>query len=259
MDSNVFEVFLYPTWTNPFSKPKNTRDSSSSSLLSNTIRFRSLTKSQHIPLVRTAHNVSREPHDHQSLITIQLHSYKNTTTTPNPNRRKQTNQISGESMAAASINTVFHPLHKPIKKDFKSFIPISQFSSKSKLSAGAVAVKAVSKEQDVIPVQSNDITDHQVGSLVNEIEVGDKEVQLIGGFGGSEGRLSFEGGFSSATVSSSGGGNGNQGVEVEGESVDKLMDRGINAAIVLAAGTFGITKLLTIDYDYWHVSSLFYL
>ena len=30
------------------------------------------------------------------------------------------------------------------------------------------------------------------------------------------------------------------------------MDRAINAAIVLAAGTFGITKLLTIDYDYWH-------
>ncbi|KAD5507651.1 hypothetical protein E3N88_15354 [Mikania micrantha] len=157
-------------------------------------------------------------------------------------------------MAAASINTTFISLHKPIK-DFRSFAPISQtpkFITKHKHVAGAGAgvLKALAKEQDVIPVQSNDLTDHQVGSLVSEIEreiEGDKEVQLIGGFGGSEGRLSFEGGFSSATVSSSGGGG-----EVDGKDLDKLIDRAINASIVLAAGTFGITKLLTIDYDYWH-------
>lgn len=34
---------------------------------------------------------------------------------------------------------------------------------------------------------------------------------------------------------------------------DKLADRVINATVVLAAGTFAITKLLTIDQDYWHV------
>lgn len=34
--------------------------------------------------------------------------------------------------------------------------------------------------------------------------------------------------------------------------MEKLIDRAINASIVLAAGTFAITKLLTIDHDYWH-------
>lgn len=71
------------------------------------------------------------------------------------------------------------------------------------------------------------------------------------GFGGNEGMLSFEGGF--------GGGGGGPVVVGEGEDIDnyKLMDRVINASIVLAAGTFGITKLLTIDYDYWHGWTIF--
>ncbi|KAJ6827323.1 protein SYM1-like [Iris pallida] len=34
--------------------------------------------------------------------------------------------------------------------------------------------------------------------------------------------------------------------------VEEMVDRAINASIVLAAGTFAITKLLTIDSDYWH-------
>ncbi|KAJ0548132.1 hypothetical protein HanIR_Chr08g0380121 [Helianthus annuus] len=152
-------------------------------------------------------------------------------------------------MAAASINTSFKPLYKPTK-DFKSFVPISptpKLLTKSKNLAGAGAVKAVAKEQDVIPVKSDD----EVGKLISEIEGDEAGVQLIGGFGGSDGRLSFEGGFSSAA-------SGSGGEVVEGEtSVEKLIDRGINAAIVLAAGTFGITKMLTIDYDYWHGWTLF--
>lgn len=52
----------------------------------------------------------------------------------------------------------------------------------------------------------------------------------------------------------------------EGEVVEKESllsdilgnsDRLTNAAIVLGAGTLAITKLLFIDHDYWHVSSLF--
>lgn len=42
----------------------------------------------------------------------------------------------------------------------------------------------------------------------------------------------------------------------EGEDVDRFVDRAINVAIVLAVGTFAITKLLTIDRDYWHVGDL---
>ncbi|KAJ9568122.1 hypothetical protein OSB04_004088 [Centaurea solstitialis] len=155
--------------------------------------------------------------------------------------------------AAASISTAFLPLHKPTK-DFKSFIPTSQTPKFfTKIKPAALAVKSAAKEQDVI-LQGIDFTD---GEIEREVE-GGKEVQLISGFGGSEGRLSFEGGFSSAPAGSSGSGGGGGGgggsQVVEG---DKLIDRAINATIVLAAGTFGITKLLTIDYDYWHGWTIF--
>lgn len=38
-----------------------------------------------------------------------------------------------------------------------------------------------------------------------------------------------------------------------------MIDRIINATIVLAAGSYALTKLLTIDQDYWHVSHSFQL
>lgn len=46
--------------------------------------------------------------------------------------------------------------------------------------------------------------------------------------------------------------------EEQTEDTDRLMSRGINAAIVLAAGTVAVTKLLTIDHDYWQVSLGFF-
>lgn len=118
---------------------------------------------------------------------------------------------------------------------------------------------AAAKELDVIPVQSGDSTDQQDGvvdatereaegggdidSIVNQV--------VVGGFG-NEGRLSFEGptGFGSSAAASSSGGAG------EELGMEKVVDRAINATIVLAAGTFAITKLLTIDHNYWHVSPL---
>lgn len=43
----------------------------------------------------------------------------------------------------------------------------------------------------------------------------------------------------------------------EGEGdFERLTSRAINAAIVLGFGTFAVTKLLTIDHDYWQVSDL---
>lgn len=44
----------------------------------------------------------------------------------------------------------------------------------------------------------------------------------------------------------------------EGDDLDRLVSKGINATIVLGFGTFAVTKLLTIDNDYWHVSCLAY-
>lgn len=121
-------------------------------------------------------------------------------------------------------------------------------------------VGSVAKELDVIPVQSGDYTDQQDGSVgaIVEMEaergiVGDDLVnQVVNGFG-NEGRLSFE--ATSGYASSSGGGTGPSGGGQEGgEEMEKLIDRAINATIVLASGTFAITKLLTIDHNYWHVS-----
>lgn len=114
------------------------------------------------------------------------------------------------------------------------------------------------EELDVIPVNSNDSTDQQEGMVVVsrvEVEGGEGELATqVSGFGANEGLLSFEGagefqGFSSALASI-----GDDSRRESEEEMERLIDRTINATIVLAAGTFAITKLLTIDRDFWHVS-----
>ena len=138
--------------------------------------------------------------------------------------------------------------------------PASRFSGNQIFSGNKrrilAAVNSSVEEVDVISVQSGDITDQQEGGAAAasraEVEGGGSDGELatqVSGFGTGEGLLSLEG-FSSASTSSS------IGNETE-ESMEKLMDRTINATIVLAAGTFAITKLLTIDHDYWHGWTLF--
>ncbi|KAL6196467.1 hypothetical protein ACLB2K_032082 [Fragaria x ananassa] len=112
-----------------------------------------------------------------------------------------------------------------------------------------VLTSVADHHHDVIPVQSSDCVDQQEGMVVSRAECEGVESELasqVGGFGASEGSLSFEGagGFGS---SSSGVGN-----ERGNEEFYRLVDRSINATIVLAAGSFALTKLLTIDQDYWH-------
>lgn len=150
-------------------------------------------------------------------------------------------------MAATSINPTFFFHYKPLK-DFKSLTPISQtpqfFTKKHQLTgtvAGAGAVRAVAKEHDVIPIKSSDGTDHQSGVFVGGIErevEGGEEVQVIG--------------LSPASAGGGGDDGGDGKKMVEDVGFGKLIDRGVNASIVLVAGTFAISKLLTIDHDYWH-------
>ncbi|XP_010278296.1 PREDICTED: uncharacterized protein LOC104612557 isoform X2 [Nelumbo nucifera] len=117
-------------------------------------------------------------------------------------------------------------------------------------------VRSVVEEFDVIPVRSSDSTDLQNGVVARiEIEQEGGSSNQVGGFA-NEGRLSLEGagefqGFSSSSSSVLSDGKG------EEDDIDKLIDRAINAAIVLVAGTFAITKLLTIDHDYWHGWTLY--
>ncbi|KAK4420677.1 hypothetical protein Salat_2018200 [Sesamum alatum] len=119
-------------------------------------------------------------------------------------------------------------------------------------------VDSVANEFDVVPVQSDDIVDQQDGVVCIEREGEATEVdQMVGGFGSeASGRLSFEGasGFSSAASSVGGPGSGDGKSQ---EDMERLIDRAINATIVLAAGSFAITKLLTIDHDYWHGWTLY--
>ncbi|KAK7822084.1 peroxisomal membrane protein 2 [Quercus suber] len=142
------------------------------------------------------------------------------------------------------------PRSKPISKFSQTTPLFSRNKQKTKKSSLVVIVKSMVEELDVIPVQSADSTDQQEGVVVSRVasEGTGLETELVSGFGAShEGRLSFEGaGFSSS--GSVGDGVGKR----ENEEIERLIDRTINATIVLAAGTFAITKLLTIDQDYWH-------
>ncbi|GMY10054.1 mpv17-like protein [Fagus crenata] len=48
-----------------------------------------------------------------------------------------------------------------------------------------------------------------------------------------------------------------EGREEEDDDFDRLLSKAINATIVLGFGTFAVTKLLTIDLDYWHGWTLY--
>ncbi|XP_075487179.1 uncharacterized protein LOC142526578 isoform X1 [Primulina tabacum] len=119
-------------------------------------------------------------------------------------------------------------------------------------------VGSAAGELDVIPVQSDDIVDQQSGIVFIGKEAEGTEVDLVvGGFGSdSSGRLTLEGaaGFSASASGAAGS------ESADGESqleMTRLVDRTINASIVLAAGSFAIAKLLTIDHNYWHGWTLF--
>ncbi|XWS52020.1 hypothetical protein CRYUN_Cryun11dG0031800 [Craigia yunnanensis] len=175
----------------------------------------------------------------------------------------------------ASLHTTISPqsllsLSKPRKPISRQVSASSLTSSKSpeslifsrnnqkiesKKRANSVVVNSLSEELDVIPVQSEDVTDMQEGVAVSQVEregSGGELVSQVGGFG-NEGRLSFEGFSSSGSASGNGFGDGEEGEK----ETERLIDSTINATIVLAAGTFAITKLLTIDHNYWQGWTLY--
>ncbi|CAI0375942.1 unnamed protein product [Linum tenue] len=122
--------------------------------------------------------------------------------------------------------------------------------SRNKQVADSLVVNSIVRDEfDVIPVQSGDSTDRLEGmaAVGGQVErEGSELVAQVSGFGASEGQLSLEG-FSSVSGSIVGGNQREKELEME-----RLIDSTINAMIVLAAGSYAITKLLTIDRDYWH-------
>ncbi|KAG6519047.1 uncharacterized protein LOC121967265 [Zingiber officinale] len=118
-----------------------------------------------------------------------------------------------------------------------------------------VAASALAEDLDVIPVQSSDSTDQQDG-VIPSAGREQQEEQPLEGPGSQVGAFALESGGGIL----GGGGSGGVGLYSalqDEEDVEKSVDRAINAAIVLAAGTFAITKLLTIDSDYWHGWTLY--
>lgn len=125
----------------------------------------------------------------------------------------------------------------------------------------AVISVATQDLTDVIPVNSNDYIDQQQldgAGATAELDINEAN----GGGGGSSNQVTgfaFQSGGGSMGSAGGGGGGGsifpsNSSSLEGGEELTKMVDRAINTAIVLAASTFAITKLLTVDRDYWHVS-----
>ncbi|KAK1260197.1 hypothetical protein QJS04_geneDACA022524 [Acorus gramineus] len=120
-----------------------------------------------------------------------------------------------------------------------------------------LAVGSVADDLDVIPVNSVDSTDHQHGITPRigvEVE-GEGLTQVVGLAFESGGSVGDVGGFSTSSSSSSSP--SPLGSPDGKDETRRLVDRVINASIVLTVGTFTITKLLTIDQEYWHGWTLF--
>lgn len=155
----------------------------------------------------------------------------------------------------ASLNSISLKSLSPLSKPLKPPAPRKPLNLKLNQCPAAPGLattwlrrplSATAKELDVPPVQSPHRTDHADMTMGEEREAGDCEGELM--VGHFKGRQSVEGG----------GGGGRQGNDKERQKdVKKLIDRVINATIVLAAGSFAVTKLLTIDHDYWHGWTLY--
>ncbi|KAL6599581.1 hypothetical protein ACP70R_045718 [Stipagrostis hirtigluma subsp. patula] len=161
-------------------------------------------------------------------------------------------------MAAAVAATVASPspasrglLPRPSSTSAAPSLVRLPRNSKRPRRALLVSAAAAGEEADVLPGPGGE------GEVAVAVAGRLEEQQLDGPMGGSQldiGGLAFQGdvgggfagGGGAGGAGSSGGGDGN-----------KMLDRGINTAIVLGASTYALTKLLTVDQDYWHGWTIF--
>ncbi|XP_065875570.1 uncharacterized protein [Euphorbia lathyris] len=149
----------------------------------------------------------------------------------------------------ATLNTIsplkFPAISKPITQFHKPLLPSSillstrlfkipkssKLSHDSPKSRKSWIIGSVTEDREAIPVKD---------------ELSDDKKKLVVLLNGSE---DFQAISSSSPIDEKKDGDGN------GE--DKLVSRAINATIVLGFGTLAVTKLLTVDYDYWHGWTLY--
>uniref|UniRef100_K4ACS0 Peroxisomal membrane protein 2 n=1 Tax=Setaria italica TaxID=4555 RepID=K4ACS0_SETIT len=107
------------------------------------------------------------------------------------------------------------------------------------------AAAAAGDEADVLPGPGGEAVPGRLEEPRDE-PLGGSQLDIGGlAFQGDVGG-GFAGGGGGAGSGASGGGDGN-----------KALDRAINTAIVLGASTYALTKLLTVDQDYWHGWTIF--
>ncbi|GMG98606.1 hypothetical protein Nepgr_000446 [Nepenthes gracilis] len=139
----------------------------------------------------------------------------------------------------------FYPLLKSIKRKTESHhysIPPSNFPNNTNpLSNSGYSTRK--RKKWVVGTFTEDKQDRAAA----EIEIRRNKDRV--GHHSSVGSENLEG-FASSSTSSSFPDEAEEEGDADGGRL--LISRGINAGIVLAAGTLAITKLLTIDHDYWH-------
>ncbi|TVU46319.1 hypothetical protein EJB05_05845 [Eragrostis curvula] len=159
-------------------------------------------------------------------------------------------------MAAAAVATVASPspasrrlLPRASTTSSSSAAPsLLRLPKRSARRLRLVLAGAAGDEADVLPGPGGVAEVAVAGRLEDQGDAPLGGSQLdIGGlaFQGDMGG-GFAGGGGAGGAGSSGGGDGN-----------KMLDRGINTAIVLGASTYALTKLLTVDQDYWHGWTIF--
>uniref|UniRef100_A0A0C9RG78 TSA: Wollemia nobilis Ref_Wollemi_Transcript_28563_1725 transcribed RNA sequence n=1 Tax=Wollemia nobilis TaxID=56998 RepID=A0A0C9RG78_9CONI len=158
-----------------------------------------------------------------------------------------------QGLSNSSLN-ISNPGKRRMLWPRKSGVGLSNSVLNGRQSVRSWVTRSLADDLDVIPVQSNDIVDQQEGRVFmdNESEE-DLPTNQVGGWGfNAEGRFQLETAGAQVQI-----GSGSQVSEEEKEEEMKFIDRAINAIIVFSAGAFVITKMLTIDHDYWHGWTLY--
>ncbi|CAN6282356.1 unnamed protein product [Urochloa humidicola] len=112
----------------------------------------------------------------------------------------------------------------------------------------AAAAAAAGDEADVLPGPGGEA--EAPAAVPGRLE--EPRDEPLGGSQLDIGGLAFQGDVGGGFAGGGGGGAGSGG----GDG-NKALDRGINTAIVLGASTYALTKLLTVDQDYWHGWTIF--
>ncbi|XAR55477.1 hypothetical protein NMG60_11035552 [Bertholletia excelsa] len=144
----------------------------------------------------------------------------------------------------ATLNSIIaHVISPPIRPNIDPKKPNSSFTIQLPLSSQSVTLSN--------PSQNLTLSTRKKPGWIFQSVVGDKDVGTV--HNGASNDIQEEAGGRIERVSEEGG----REPPHEPEDYVKFVGRAVNAAIVLGFGTLAITKLLTIDHDYWHGWTLY--